>query len=69
MIDGGLPFKRWTDALPHCATALRARGSRDDLDAADVLELKYFIIRQRVPDAVRLGERAAARHGRGNMFD
>ena len=62
MIDVGLPFKMWTDALPHCATALRARGTRDDLDAADVLELKYFIIRQRVPDAVRLGERAAARN-------
>lgn len=60
--DIGLPFKMWTDALPHCAKALRARGTSADLDMADVVELKYFIIRSRIPDAISAGQRAIARN-------
>lgn len=61
-MDLGLPFKMWTDALPHCAKALRARGTAADLDTADVLELKFLIIRQRIPEVVALGHRATARN-------
>ena len=61
-IDVGLPFTMWTDALPHCAQALRARGAQADLDAADVLDLKYYIIRSRIPDAIAHGNRAVARN-------
>ncbi|KAI0765241.1 hypothetical protein C8Q74DRAFT_1205823 [Fomes fomentarius] len=61
-IDVGLPFTMWTDALPHCAKALRAKGSPADLDLADVIELKYFIIRQRIPDVIALGQRAVERN-------
>ncbi|EIW55597.1 uncharacterized protein TRAVEDRAFT_73443 [Trametes versicolor FP-101664 SS1] len=61
-IDIGLPFTMWTDSLPHCARALRARGSRTDLDMADVLDLKFFIIRSRIPDAIALGQRAVERN-------
>ncbi|OSD02695.1 hypothetical protein PYCCODRAFT_1389936 [Trametes coccinea BRFM310] len=61
-IDVGLPFTMWTDALPHCARALRARGTPADLDMADVLELKFYIIRSRIPDAVSLGQRAIERN-------
>ncbi len=61
-IDFGLPFTMWTDALPHCARALRARGSPADLDVADVLDLKYYIIRSRIPDAIAQGHRALARN-------
>ena len=61
-IDIGLPFTMWTDALPHCARALRARGGAADLDMADVLDLKFFIIRQRIPDAISLGQRAVERN-------
>ncbi|KAI0371333.1 hypothetical protein BV20DRAFT_1035333 [Pilatotrama ljubarskyi] len=61
-IDIGLPFTMWTDSLPHCARALRARGTPADLDMADVLDLKFFIIRSRIPDAVSLGQRAVERN-------
>ncbi|CDO71187.1 hypothetical protein BN946_scf184845.g57 [Trametes cinnabarina] len=61
-IDIGLPFTMWTDSLPHCARALRARGTPADLDMADVLDLKFYIIRSRIPDAVSLGQRAIERN-------
>ncbi|KAI8986642.1 hypothetical protein BD414DRAFT_38810 [Trametes punicea] len=61
-IDLGLPFTMWTDALPHCATALRARGTPADQDMADVLDLKFFLIRSPVPDAVVLGQRVIERN-------
>ncbi|OBZ78395.1 hypothetical protein A0H81_02619 [Grifola frondosa] len=60
--DLGLPFQMWTDALPHCAKALRVRGSPADLDMADIVELKFLIIRQRIPEAVELGQRAVERN-------
>ena len=52
----------WTDALPHCARALRARGTPADLDMADVLDLKFYIIRSRIPDAIAHGQRAIERN-------
>ncbi|KAI0634784.1 hypothetical protein C8Q77DRAFT_654669 [Trametes polyzona] len=61
-LDIGLPFTMWTDSLPHCARALRARGTPADLDMADVLDLKFFIIRSRIPDAIALGQRAVERN-------
>ncbi|KAI0674593.1 hypothetical protein C8Q78DRAFT_1076212 [Trametes maxima] len=61
-LDLGLPFTMWTDSLPHCARALRARGTPSDLDMADVLDLKFYIIRSRIPDAVSLGQRAVERN-------
>ncbi|KAH9849548.1 hypothetical protein C2E23DRAFT_870488 [Lenzites betulinus] len=61
-MDIGLPFTMWTDALPHCAKALRAKGAPADVDMADVLELKFFIIRSRIPDAIALGQRAVQRN-------
>ncbi|KAI0336663.1 hypothetical protein GY45DRAFT_6348 [Cubamyces sp. BRFM 1775] len=61
-IDIGLPFTMWTDALPHCARALRARGTPADLDMADVLDLKFFIIRSRIPDAIAHAQRAVERN-------
>ncbi|KAH9941110.1 uncharacterized protein BXZ73DRAFT_42148 [Epithele typhae] len=62
IMDVGLPFKMWTDSLPCCARELRKRGLPGDLDAADVLDLKFFIMRQRVRDAIDLAERALARN-------
>ncbi|KAI0685722.1 hypothetical protein C8T65DRAFT_678749 [Cerioporus squamosus] len=61
---GNAPFTRWTDALPLCAKALRAKGSKEDLDAADILEMKFFIIRQRLPEAIALGYAAINRNPR-----
>ena len=62
----GLPFSRWTDALPLCAAALRERadGSPGDLDAADVVELKFLNMRQRVPEALAHARAAQRRNPR-----
>lgn len=59
--DTGLPFRSWVDAFPLCADALRRAGTPRERDQADVVELKYLLLRKRVPDAVALAERARAR--------
>ncbi|GBE89126.1 hypothetical protein SCP_1501290 [Sparassis crispa] len=61
-MDIGLPFEMWTDALPICANALREKGSPSDLDMADIVDLKYLIIKQRIPDVVMLGNKAIERN-------
>ncbi|KAI0088188.1 hypothetical protein BDY19DRAFT_1071816 [Irpex rosettiformis] len=61
VVDVGLPFQMWSDALPHCATAMRNKGTPADLDKADILECKFFIHKQRLPDAYELAKRAIAR--------
>ncbi|KAI9068810.1 hypothetical protein FKP32DRAFT_1754236 [Trametes sanguinea] len=58
----GLPFTRWTDALPLCATALRAKRTPADLDAADILEMKFYMTRGRLPEAIALGHTALKRN-------
>lgn len=56
-IDVGLPFKMWVDALPHCAKAIRERGKAGEEDLADMLDMKYFVIRSRIPDAIVLAKK------------
>ncbi|RPD56412.1 hypothetical protein L226DRAFT_491582 [Lentinus tigrinus ALCF2SS1-7] len=56
------PFKRQTDSLPMAARALRAKGGKEDLDAADVVEMKFFLIRQRLPEAIALARVAIKRN-------
>jgi len=46
-IEMGLPFAKWVDAMPHCANAIREKGKPSEADAANVVELKYFILRAR----------------------
>ncbi|EIW60332.1 uncharacterized protein TRAVEDRAFT_45581 [Trametes versicolor FP-101664 SS1] len=58
----GVPFTRWTDSLPLSAKALRAKGTPADLDAADIVEMKFFMIRGRLPEAIALGHKALARN-------
>ncbi|KAH9943556.1 hypothetical protein B0H21DRAFT_491468 [Amylocystis lapponica] len=62
LMDVGLPFKMWTDALPACARTLRAKGVPADLDIADVLEMKHAILKQRVPNAIAVAKKAIARN-------
>ena len=64
IMDVGLPFKMWTDSLPHCAKALRAKDGATsvDLDRADILEIKFYILRQRIPDAITLAKKAIKRN-------
>lgn len=61
IMDTGLPFRSWVDAFPLCADALRRVGAPRELDQADIVELKYFLLRKRIPDAVALAQRALAR--------
>lgn len=62
MFNEGLPFVQWIDALPHCARTLRARGRPVDFDDADVIEIKYYIVKQRIPDAIRVANKALERN-------
>ncbi|TRM57443.1 hypothetical protein BD626DRAFT_411968 [Schizophyllum amplum] len=57
-MDIGLPFVMWADALPHCAKALRAAG---DLDSADMLDIKYKVMNNKVPEGADLARRALER--------
>jgi hypothetical protein len=54
VMDVGLPFKMWSDALPHCAKAIRDKGLPAQADIADILDMKFYIMRQRIPDAVKI---------------
>ncbi|EMD40211.1 hypothetical protein CERSUDRAFT_122273 [Gelatoporia subvermispora B] len=60
--DMGLPFIHWQDALLHCARVLRETGVPADLDAADILEIRYHIKRNRIQDAIKAGQAALARN-------
>ena len=65
----GLPFTYYVDALPHCARTLRARS--DDArhaDMADILQLKFFMLRSRVTEAHALARRAIERNPRQAFF-
>ncbi|KAF7334284.1 Bin3-type SAM domain-containing protein [Mycena sanguinolenta] len=60
-LDVGLPFKMWSDALPHCAKAIRDKGLPGQADIADIVEMKYYIMKQRIPDAVKIANTALKR--------
>lgn len=58
----GLPFRAWADALPHCATAIRAKGKKEEMDWADILDIKHFILRRRLADAVKIAKKGLERN-------
>ncbi|KAF7793058.1 hypothetical protein EIP86_004163 [Pleurotus ostreatoroseus] len=68
IIDTGLPFRSWLDALPICAAGLRQTGNASDADMADTLEMKFFLMRKRVSDAVALAQRAVERNAQVAYF-
>ncbi|KAF8899811.1 hypothetical protein CPB84DRAFT_1780041 [Gymnopilus junonius] len=60
--DFGLPFKLWGDALPHCAKAIRRRNKPgEEQDMADILDIKFMIMRQRISDAVAFAKKSIQR--------
>ncbi|KAI0672651.1 hypothetical protein C8Q78DRAFT_1020664 [Trametes maxima] len=61
--SAGLPFTRWTDALPLSAKAMRAKGTPADLDGADIIEMKFYMIRGRLPEAIALANATLKRGG------
>ncbi|KAI1782938.1 hypothetical protein LXA43DRAFT_904559, partial [Ganoderma leucocontextum] len=46
------PFTLCSDVLPECARALREKGAPSDLDAADVIEMKFLVMHDRLAEAV-----------------
>ncbi|KAI0262800.1 hypothetical protein BC834DRAFT_375512 [Gloeopeniophorella convolvens] len=56
----GLPFRNIWDAPPHCIAALRARGTPNDADAADILEIKSLVVDAQLSE-VHTSARAAIR--------
>ncbi|EIW77014.1 hypothetical protein CONPUDRAFT_129170 [Coniophora puteana RWD-64-598 SS2] len=66
--DLGLGFTRWVDALPLCAGALRVGKHPERADMADILQMKFYVIRQRVMDAVRLAEERIEKGGRTHPY-
>jgi hypothetical protein len=66
--DLGLPFIMWTDALPHCARAIRAKGRPGEEDLADMITAKFFIIRSRIPDAIVVAKRGLQRNPKFAYF-
>ncbi|KAH7910685.1 hypothetical protein BJ138DRAFT_1180100 [Hygrophoropsis aurantiaca] len=66
--DVGLPFKKWGDALPHCAKAIRARRPEGAEDMADVLDMKFYIMRSRVGEAVAMARKSIQRNPKFPYF-
>ena len=60
--DTGLPFTQWKDALPHCVEALQKTGHAPDIDMADILQIKYFIMTQKLNEAVIRAKAAIERN-------
>ncbi|KAH8116088.1 hypothetical protein DFH11DRAFT_1542860 [Phellopilus nigrolimitatus] len=68
IMDVGLGFTHWLDALPRCAAALRTTGVPGEIDIADIVELKFLVVRGRFPEAHVLARRALARNSRVGFF-
>ncbi|KAJ2912907.1 hypothetical protein MD484_g7504, partial [Candolleomyces efflorescens] len=71
ILDVGVPFKRYSDALPLCAKVIRekhssasakgnAKQDQAALDAANVLELKHKIMTRQLPLASTIANAALA---------
>ncbi|RPD52707.1 hypothetical protein L227DRAFT_514423, partial [Lentinus tigrinus ALCF2SS1-6] len=54
-------FSVWSDALPECARTLRQSGRSSDLDAADILDMKYMMLRGRIEEAITMARTASSR--------
>ncbi|KAJ7598563.1 hypothetical protein C8J56DRAFT_741455, partial [Mycena floridula] len=65
MMDLGLPFRMWLDALPECAKVLRAAGK---LDEADILDIKFRIAKQRIRDAIAIAQKGVERNKKQAYF-
>ncbi|KZS97222.1 hypothetical protein SISNIDRAFT_406281, partial [Sistotremastrum niveocremeum HHB9708] len=59
------PFVDWVDGLPYCAKALRAQN---DFDTADIIELKYLIMKRNWDVLDRVGKAAIARNPKIPFF-
>ncbi|KAI0715539.1 hypothetical protein C8T65DRAFT_573063, partial [Cerioporus squamosus] len=61
-VSSRLPFSLWSDALPECARLLRINDTPSDRDAADILDMKFYMLRNRKTEAVALARKTIARN-------
>lgn len=61
-LDVGLPFKRQREALPVCAAELRKTGLIPDVDRADILDLKYYVMTQNLEKAIPMAKASIERN-------
>ncbi|KAH6909543.1 hypothetical protein BKA70DRAFT_202802 [Coprinopsis sp. MPI-PUGE-AT-0042] len=64
----GLPFTRYADALPLCAKAIREKGKPEEADLADILEIKFKIMRGKVGEAAKQAQKALERSPQNAYF-
>ncbi|KAG6370757.1 hypothetical protein JVT61DRAFT_10959 [Boletus reticuloceps] len=62
LMDVGLPFKMWVDALPICAKVIREKGKAGEEHLADMLDMKFFVIRSRIPEAIMIAKKGIERN-------
>lgn len=67
-VSAGLPFIMWADALPLCAKEIRQRRRSGEEDLADMLDLKFFVIRSRIPEAIALAKKSIERNPKFPYF-
>lgn len=60
--DMGLPFKSYSESLPLCARVIREKNRPDELDLADILDIKYLVMKQRLPEAISLAKKSLQRN-------
>lgn len=58
----GMQFQRYPDALPLCAKAIRDKGRPEEQDMANVLDIKFKVMRQRVREAADQAQKAIDRN-------
>ncbi|CAA7261151.1 unnamed protein product [Cyclocybe aegerita] len=52
----------WIDSLPIAAKAIRDKGKLEELDFADILDIKYMIAKERNADVFQLAKKAIKRN-------
>ncbi|KAI1782470.1 hypothetical protein LXA43DRAFT_905667, partial [Ganoderma leucocontextum] len=57
-------FSLYSDVLLGCAEALRNRGSAHDRVAADIIEMKFLLMRHRLAEAIALATQVLRRESR-----
>lgn len=66
--DMGLPFKTYAESLPHCARVIRGKNKFEELDLADILDIKYLVMKQRLPEAISLAKKSLQRNPKQAYF-
>ena len=63
-LSSSSPYLNCSDILPECVRALRERGGRSDLVSADIIDMKFFLVRDRFQEAYDLAIEVVEREPR-----